>query len=342
MEFQILWFILWGVLWAVYFMLDGFDFGTGILYPFLSRDEKDKRVIINTVGPVWDGNEVWLITAGGVTFAAFPSAYAVMFSYLYTPLLILLYSLIIRGVAFEFRGKSDTVKWKRTWDAAIFIGSFLPALLFGVAFGNIFKGLPMDALGYHGSFFSLLNPYGLLTGVLFVLLFVYHGSLWLTLKTSGHLNEKSAALSGKLWYGLLVTAAAFLVYTYFATPLFANFLKHPVWLIVPAVAVLSMIDSKLHLYKQQYFQSFIASCITVVTIIATGVIGLYPNLFPSNIDTQYSITIFNASSSLYTLKIMTVVVLVFIPMVIGYQIWVYRVFRGRVTAEGVLNDKDAY
>lgn len=342
MEFQVLWFILWGVLWAVYFMLDGFDFGAGILYPFLARDDKDKRVIINTLGPVWDGNEVWLITAGGATFAAFPTAYAVMFSYLYTLLLILLYSLIIRGVAFEFRGKNDTVSWKKTWDAAIFIGSLLPALLFGVAFGNIFKGLPMDNLGYHGSFFTLLNPYGLLTGVLFVLLFVYHGSLWLTLKTAGHLNEKSAAVSGKLWYGLLLVMAAFLVYTYIATPLFANFLKYPVWLVVPVVAVLSLIDSKLHLYKQQYFLSFIASCITVATITATGIIGLYPNLFPSNIDARYSITIFNASSGVYTLKIMTVVALVFIPVVIGYQVWAYRVFRGRVTAEGVLNDKDAY
>lgn len=342
MEFRILWFILWGVLWAVYFMLDGFDFGAGILYPFLSRDDKDKRVIINTLGPVWDGNEVWLITAGGATFAAFPTAYAVMFSYLYTPLLILLYSLIIRGVAFEFRGKSDTVSWKKTWDAAIFIGSFLPALLFGVAFGNIFKGLPMDDLGYHGSFFTLLNPYGLLTGVLFVLLFVYHGSLWLTLKTSGHLSQRAAVISGKLWYGLLAAAAAFLVYTYFATPLFANFLKYPAWWIVPAVVVLSLLDSKVHLYKQQYFQSFIASCITVVTITATGVIGLYPNLLPSNIDARYNITLFNASSSVYTLKIMTIVALVFIPVVIGYQIWVYRVFRGRVTADGVLNDKDAY
>jgi len=342
MEFQILWFILWGVLWAVYFMLDGFDFGAGILYPFISRDDKDKRVIVNTLGPVWDGNEVWLITAGGATFAAFPTTYAMMFSYLYTPLLILLYSLIIRGVAFEFRGKIDTMSWKKAWDAAIFVGSFLPALLFGVAFGNIFKGLPMDALGYHGSFFSLLNPYGLLTGVLFVLLFVYHGSLWLTLKTIGHLSDRAAAVSGKLWYGLLAAAAAFLVCTYFATHLFDNFLQYPAWLIFPAAAVVSLIYSKLHLYKKHYFLSFIASCITVVTITATGFTGLYPNLIPSNIDARYSLTVFNSSSSVYTLKIMTVVALVFVPVVIGYQIWAYRVFRDRVTTERVLSDKNAY
>ncbi len=342
MEFQIIWFILWGVLWAVYFMLDGFDFGAGILYPFIARNDNDKRVVINTLGPVWDGNEVWLVTAGGATFAAFPTTYALMFSYLYTPLLLLLYSLIIRGVAFEFRGKSDTVSWKKGWDVAIFVGSFLPALLFGVAFGNIFKGLPMDDLGYHGSFFSLLNPYGLLTGVLFVLLFVYHGALWLTVKTEGHLQERASTISGRIWYGLLGVAVAFLVYSYFGTHLLDNFFKYPVWLIVPVVAVVALLDSKIHLYKQQYFLSFIASCITVLTLVATGIIGLFPNLIPSSMDDRYSLTIFNSSSSVYTLKIMTVVALIFVPIVIAYQIWVYKVFRNRVTADGVLSDIDAY
>ncbi|MCL5934952.1 MAG: cytochrome d ubiquinol oxidase subunit II, partial [Firmicutes bacterium] len=167
MELQILWFALWGLLWAVYFMLDGFDLEAGIIQPFLAKNEKEKRMIINTVGPVWDGNEVWLLSAGGVTFAAFPTTYAYMFSYLYTPLLIILFALIFRGVSFEFRGKIDSTTWKKNWDMALFMGSFIPALLFGVAFGNIFQGLPIDARGYHGSIFTLLNPYGLLTGALF-------------------------------------------------------------------------------------------------------------------------------------------------------------------------------
>lgn len=342
MEFQIIWFILWGVLWAVYFMLDGFDFGAGILYAFLAKNDSEKRVVINTLGPVWDGNEVWLITAGGATFAAFPTTYALMFSYLYTPLLLLLYSLIIRGVAFEFRGKSETLNWKKGWDVAIFIGSFLPALLFGVAFGNIFKGLPMDELGYHGSFFSLLNPYGLVTGVLFVLLFMYHGALWLVFKTTDTLKEGATKWAGKLWYGLLAMAVIFLLFSYFDTHLLDNFFNYPVWFIVPAVAVLAMVDSKIHLHKEEYFRAFIASCITVVTLVATGVIGLYPNLIPSSINSAYSLTIFNTSSSVYTLKIMTVVALLFVPLVIGYQIWVYRVFRHKVTPEGILHDKDAY
>lgn len=342
MEFQIIWFILWGVLWAVYFMLDGFDFGAGILYPFISRNDNEKRVIINTLGPVWDGNEVWLITAGGATFAAFPTTYALMFSYLYTPLLLLLYSLIIRGVAFEFRGKSDSSSWKKGWDWVIFIGSFLPALLFGVAFGNIFQGLPMDDAGYHGSFFSLLNPYGLITGILFVVLFIYHGALWLTLKTDADLHKKAEKLSSRIWYILLVVAVLFLGFTYIATHLYDNFFKYPVWFIVPVIGVLGLIDSKIHLLKKQYFLSFIGSCITVVMITATGVIGLYPNLIPSSINPNYSLTIFNSSSSIYTLKIMTVVALIFVPIVIIYQIWAYRLFRNRVTTEGVLNNKDAY
>ena len=188
MEFQVTWFILWAVLWAVYFMLDGFVLGTGMLHYFLTRNDSEKKVLINTVGPVWDGNEVWLVTAGGATFAAFPKTYALMFSYLYSALLLLLFGLIIRGVSLEFRGKINSDGWKKAWDLGIFVGSALPALLFGVAFGNIFSGLPMDAAGYHGSLLSLLNPYGLLTGALFVLMFLTHGSLYVCVKTEGELS----------------------------------------------------------------------------------------------------------------------------------------------------------
>src|SRR5512144_1074626 len=171
MVYQVIWFVLWGVLWSVYFMLDGFVLGEGILHYALGKNDGDRRVLINTIGPVWDGNEVWLLTAGGATFAAFPTTYALMFSYLYTALLLLLFALIIRGVSYEFRGKVDNAQWRQGWDVAIVLGNFLPALLFGVAFGNIFAGFPMDGAGYHGSLLTLLNPYGLLTGILFVILF---------------------------------------------------------------------------------------------------------------------------------------------------------------------------
>ena len=227
MVFQIIWFVLWGVLWSVYFMLDGFVLGTGMLHYLLGKNDGEKRVLINTIGPVWDGNEVWLLTAGGATFAAFPTTYALMFSYLYTALLLLLFALIIRGVSYEFRGKVDNDTWRRGWDTAIVVGNFLPALLFGVAFGNIFAGFPMDAAGYHGSLLTLLNPYGLLTGVLFVLLFAVHGSLYAAVKTRGELSARSAAMATRLWPALLVTAVVFLGYSKFATNLYGNYFSSP-------------------------------------------------------------------------------------------------------------------
>jgi cytochrome d ubiquinol oxidase subunit II len=335
MGYQIIWFVLWGILWAVYFMLDGFDLGAGILHIFLGRNDTEKRIIINTIGPVWDGNEVWLITAGGATFAAFPTTYALMFSYLYFPLLIILFALIFRGVAFEFRGKVDNRVWRGGWDLAIFLGSFLPALLFGVAFGNIFQGLPMDGAGYHGSLLSLLNPYGLLTGGLFVLLFAVHGSLWITTKTVGRISDRAARFAESFWYILLIVAVAFLIYTYFATNLYTNYFRNPLLFIAPAAAVLALLSIRVFIAKESYMASFYASCITILAVTFTGVIGLYPNLIPSSIDPDYSLTIFNSSSSLYTLRIMTVVAFIFVPIVIGYQIWVYRIFRHKVTEDDI-------
>jgi cytochrome d ubiquinol oxidase subunit II len=342
MEFQIIWFVLWGVLWAVYFMLDGFDFGAGILYNFISKDETEKRIVARTIGPVWNGNEVWLLTAGGATFAAFPTTYALMFSYLYSALLLVLFSLILRGVSLEFREKSDSPAWKKGWDLGILLGSFLPALLFGVAFGNIFQGLPMDANGYHGSLLTLLNPYGLLTGALFVLLFLVHGAIYLAVKTSDGLAQKAAGLADRIWVALLVVAVAFLGYTYFATDLYANYLNTYILLIVPVIAVLSLLAIRIFSAKGQHLKSFFASCLTILMVTFTGVIGLYPNLIPSSMDPSHSLTIFNSSSSVYTLKIMTVVALVFVPVVIGYQIWTYRIFRQKTTALDIASEKESY
>jgi cytochrome d ubiquinol oxidase subunit II len=340
--FQVIWFILWAVLWAVYFMLDGFDLGAGILEPFLGKNDGERRVIVNTVGPVWDGNEVWLITAGGATFAAFPTTYALMFSYLYTPLLIILFALIIRGVSFEFRGKSEADSWRKLWDLGIFVGSLVPALLFGVAFGNIFQGLPMDAEGYHGSLVGLLNPYGLLTGALFVLLFLVHGSLWLSFRSANGVGDRAAALAGKLWYVLLVVAVAFLAHTAFATDLYNNFMILPVMFVLPAIAVLGLLGIKVFAAKGRMLAAFFSSCATIVMVVFTGVFGLYPRLIPSSLDPAYTLTAFNSSSSEYTLKIMTVVALIFVPIVIAYQIWIYRVFRGKLTVEEVAGDTQAY
>ena len=215
------------------------------------------------------------------------------------------------------------------------ISSFLPSLLLGVAFGNIFKGLPMDANGYHGSLFTLLNPYGLLTGVLFVLLFLVHGALWISIKTEGDLSSRASDLAGKIWFALLAVAVSFLVYTAFATNLYANYLSMPVWLLFPALAVLSLLGIKILGSQGKSLAAFYSSCLTILMVTFTGVIGLFPNLIPSSLDPTYSLTIYNSSSSIYTLRIMTVVALVFVPVVIAYQIWHYRVFRGKLSPDSV-------
>jgi len=338
MALQTIWFILWGILWAVYFMLDGYDFGAGMLNPFLGRDEKEKRAIVRTIGPVWNGNEVWLITAGGATFAAFPAAYALMFSYLYLPLLFILFALIFRGVALEFRGKIDLPGWKKICDACLFIGSCVPSLLFGVAFGNIFQGLPFDASGYHGNLLTLLNPYGIISGVLFVFLFLLHGSIFIAMKTSGDLRDRAAKTASTLWAGLLVVVAVFLPATYFQTDLYLNYFNHASLFIIPAIALLALISVRVYLSKTRYAASFFSSCVTVLSLVLFGIAGLYPHLIPSNLDPNYSLTIVNASSSSYTLTIMTAVAVIFVPVVIGYQIWVQRIFSGVVDGK----DTDGY
>jgi cytochrome bd ubiquinol oxidase subunit II len=342
MRFQVFWFILWGILWTAYFMLDGFDLGAGMLYGFMGKNEQEKRTIINTIAPVWDGNEVWLITAGAATFAAFPIMYALMFSYLYSAILIILFALIFRGVAFGFRSKNESEHWKKSWDHAIFFGSFIPSLFFGVAFGNIFQGLPMDAEGYHGSLFALLNPYGLVTGALFVVLFFVHGALWLVMKTEGDITGRIMRVAGRAWFILALTIILFLFDTAFATRLYDNYLTMPVLFIIPALAFASLFAIKIFILKKQTHKAFYSSCLLIITVMFTGIIGLYPNLIPSNIDSKYNLTIFNSSSSIYTLKIMTIVALLFVPVVIAYQIWKYRIFRHRVSPSEILQDDESY
>lgn len=339
---QEIWFFLWGLLWAIFFMTDGFDFGVGTLYPFLGKSDRDKRVMLNSLGPVWDGNEVWLITAGGVTFAAFPKVYAVMFSSLYSALMLILFALILRGVAFEFRSKSEDPQWRMVWDVCIFIGGFLPAILFGVAFANIFQGIPIDETGFNvGGFFSLINPYGLLGGLLFLLLFMVHGALWISIKAENDLHDRAVCTANILWPILVVVAVAFLIASKFATNLYDNYTDHPSLFIIVISTVAALLAVKFFLIKKKYFKAWFASAGTIVGATFFGVIGLFPNLFPSSIKAEYSLTAYNASSSPLTLKIMLIVVIMFIPIVIGYQIWVYNLFKGKVT-EADLSHDEAY
>ena len=342
MIIETIWFFLWGLLWAVFFMTDGFDFGVGTLHPFLGKNEADKRVMIHSLGPLWDGNEVWLITAGGVTFAAFPLVYAVMFSSLYSALMLILFALILRGVSFEFRGKVDNPAWRKIWDSCIFIGSIAPAILFGVAFGNIFQGIPFDQQGvYHGTLLTLLNPYGLITGVLFLLLFVQHGALWLSIKTEGDLHRRAVSTAKTIWPVLLIVAVIFFIASRFSTHLYDNYLAHPVLFLVILITVLALLCVRIFLKNQAYFKAWFSSCLTIVGATFFGVIGLYPSLFPSSISPQYSLTAHNASSSPLTLKIMLTVTVIFIPIVIAYQAWAYNLFKGKIT-EDEMNYDEAY
>jgi len=333
---ETIWFIIWGVAWAVYFMLDGFDLGLGTVFPFLAGSETDKRTIINAMGPFWDGNEVWLITAGGVTFAAFPRAYAVMFSGLYTPLMLLLFALILRGVAFEFRGKEDSDTWRGIWDACLVVGSFLPALLLGVAFANIFRGIPIDAAGvFQGNLLTLLNPYGLVGGITFVLIFAVHGLLWLATRTEGVFQGRAASLANRLWLAEAAMAVVFLVMTWFSTRLWQNVLARPFLLVLPLLAVAGLFGARFFAGRGQWWKAWFASSALILGVVLFGVAGLFPDLLPSSLDPAASMTAFNASSSPLTLKIMLGVVLCFLPVVIGYQTWVYLKFRDTITPESI-------
>jgi cytochrome d ubiquinol oxidase subunit II len=326
----------------VYFMLDGFDFGAGMLRNFLARGETERKMALRSIGPVWNGNEVWLITAGGATFAAFPAVYATMFSLLYLPMLLILFSLIARGVAVEFRSKGESPGWRGVWDWVLAVTSFTAPLVLGLGFGNIFRGLPFDAAGYHGTFGRLFNPYGLLTALLFIVLFLQHGAVWLALRTTGDLAERSRKLAAALWYVVLLAAAGFLVLSAFATGLFGNYRSHPGLLVVPFLAVVALIGVKLWTARGGTLPAFLSSCAAIVLVMASGLIGLFPNLIPSRSDPASSLTAFNSSSGQYTLTVMAIVALVFVPLVIVYQFLVYRFFRAPVTAAETTEEGEGY
>lgn len=342
MELGTVWFLLWGVLWAVYFVLDGFDLGVGMLAPAIAATDNEKRILYNSVGPFWDGNEVWLITAGGVTFAAFPGTYAVMFSALYTALMLLLFSLIFRGISFEFRAKMETAGGKKLWDAIHFLGSFLPSLLLGVAFANIFKGIPIDQNGImQGNLFTLLNPYGLCGGVLFVCAFLMHGALFLSCKTEGVLRDRAIKVAEKLWPALLLVAVLFLVLSALFTKLFSNYLANPLLFAVLLLPVGGLLMQRVYIGQRRMGLAWTASAVTIAGVALFGVLGIFPALLPSSLNPAWSMTIQNSSSSPLTLKIMLIVALTFVPIVIAYQAWVYKTFSHKVT-EKDLDYDEAY
>ncbi|MFI5062631.1 MAG: cytochrome d ubiquinol oxidase subunit II [Streptosporangiales bacterium] len=325
MQLTTVWFILIAVLWTGYFVLEGFDFGVGILLPFLGRSDTDRRTMINSIGPVWDGNEVWLLTAGGATFAAFPLWYASLFSGFYLALLLILVALILRGVSFEFRSKVDSARWRRVWDQAIFWGSALPALLWGVAFGNIVRGVPLNAAHvYTGNLLTLLNPYGLLAGLATLTLFTLHGAIFLTLKTTGDLRARSRAAAVRVAAATVPLAAAFLL----ASQIAHGRLATDITAALAAVALLAAVAAAL---RGREGWAFLGTAVTLVLAVATLFGDLWPNVLPSTTSAVYSLTVHNASSSHYTLLVMTWVAAIFTPVVLAYQTWTYWVFRSRVS-----------
>jgi cytochrome d ubiquinol oxidase subunit II len=324
-----LWFTLIAVLWVGYFFLEGFDFGVGILLPFVAKDDVERRVLINSIGPVWDGNEVWLLVAGGATFAAFPEWYATLFSGFYLPLFLILVALIIRGVAFEYRSKDRRPAWRTRWDWAIFVGSFLPALLWGVGFANIVRGVPIDAAHeYAGGFWNLLNPYALIGGLASLSLFTLHGAIFLGLKTRGEVEERAREVARQIAWAALVFMLAFLVWT---------FIGRGSGEVVPGIvpiAVLALLASVPWLIRQKYIGwAFVFTGLTIVLTVANLFTTLYPDVMPSSLDAAYSLTVFNASASHMTLKVMTIVAIIFTPIVLLYQGWTYWVFRKRIGRE---------
>ena len=334
MDLNTIWFILIAVLFAGFFLLEGFDYGVGILLPFLGKDDEERRVIINAIGPFWDGNEVWLLTAGGAIFAAFPNWYATMFSGFYLALLLMLIALILRGVAFEFRGKDARPRWRSFWDWAIFFGSFVPALLWGVAFGNLLRGVPIDGkMNYTGDFFGLLNPYALLTGLYGVGLMIFHGANFLVLRTEGEIADRARAIANRLWLPAVILLCVTLGASYLLTDMYTKLGVNPG--VIPIFGGVALLSAGWFLRRQRAGWAFVMTALTLVTTVFTIFLTLHPRVMISSTDPKFSLTIYNASSTPYTLTVMTIVALIFVPIVLVYQGWTYYVFRQRVSKKTI-------
>lgn len=333
---ETLWFILIAVLFVGFFFLEGFDFGVGMLSRFIGKTDTERRVLINTIGPFWDANEVWLITAGGAMFAAFPNWYATLFSGFYMALFLMLLALIGRGVAFEFRSKVENPRWRQTWDWIIFFGSLLPPLLWGVALANLMRGVPIDQnMNYVGSFWDLISVYSVMGGVSIVLLFLLHGALFLSLKTEGMLRDKARSVAQKI--GAWTSAAMFLfvILSYFETDMFTSKGLSPG--MIPVLAGMALLSVHFFIKAGRDGWAFIGTGTTIVLSTITVFMLLFPNVMISSLNPDWNLTIYNAASNAYTLKVMTIVAVTVIPFVLAYQIWTFWVFRKRVKASDHLD-----
>ncbi len=340
MDLQQLWFLLIAVFWAGYFLLEGFDFGVGMLLPFLPRDEEDRKTMLETIGPVWDGNEVWLVVAGAATFAAFPTWYATMFSGLYIALLLVLVFLIVRVVSFEWRGKSESTRWRSLWAWANTIGSTGAALVWGIGLANLVYGVPLDSNGdFAGSFSDLFSPYTVFAGLSVVLLFAFHGATFMTLRTTGELHERAGAAARRLSLPAAAVAAAFLIWTVVVAVDHND--KNVFPPLLPALlGIVALVLAAAFVFRGRVAWSFVATAVGTVAAVATLFTSLYPRVMVSNPNFANSLTIDGASSSHYALAVMTVVALVFTPIVLLYQGWTYYVFRRRVGGQPLSSPPD--
>ena len=330
MDLNTVWFLLVEILIIGYAILDGFDFGVGVIHLF-TKNEDEKRIMMNAIGPVWDGNEVWLLTGGGALFAAFPVVYATVFSGFYIALILLLAALIFRAVSFEFRGKVESASWRKFWDFAFGIGSLLPAILFGVAFGNILRGIPIDIQGnFTGSFIGLLNPYSILIGVLSLAMFITHGANYMIIKSEGELRERFVKLSSRFWILFIILYVLATLLTMFeAGFLFNGVAANPIFWLIFLLLLASVLYQPVALKAKKYFLAFISSSISIASIIGISAVSLFPRLVPSSIDLNFSLTIYNASSTPRTLLTMLIIALIGMPIVIIYTVLIYRVFKGK-------------
>jgi cytochrome d ubiquinol oxidase subunit II len=333
MDLQILWFCLIAFFWSGYFLLEGFDFGVGMLLPFVPRDEKERDAMFQTIGPIWDGNEVWLVVVGGATFAAFPSWYGTMFSGFYIAFLLLLFLLIVRVVSFEWRSKSDAPHWRRTWMWANAIASAGIPLIWGVGLANLLHGVPIDSNGdFSGTFWDLFSGYTVLAGVAFVLVFAFHGAAFLTLRTTGDLLGRAGRAARRLALPAATVTAAFLIWT-IAVAVDRND-KDVFPVILPAViAIAALLVAVYLVYAGRSGLAFSMTAIGTIAVVATLFTGLYPRVMVSSPDFGNSLTVDNASSEHYTLAVLSVVALIVLPLVLLYQGWTYHVFRARVTGD---------
>jgi len=331
MDLNTLWFLLIAFLYIGFFILEGFDFGVGILLPFLGKNDTERRVALNTIGPHWDGNEVWLITAGGATMAAFPDWYATLFSGFYPAFFLLLLALILRGVAIEFRSKNAQPQWRSVWDWGIFSGSLVSALLLGVTFANLAKGLPVDQnMQYTGNLGTLLNPYALIGGLTTVAGFVFIGALFISLKTQAPLSARAITFARRLWWPTIILTCLLIAMSFPYTDMLQ---QAPVRAGVLAfLALLTLLLAGYMLMRQRVGWAFILSAGYIAMLLALYFGILFPRVIISNIDPSFSLTILTASSSPYTLKVMSIIALIFLPIVLLYQGWTYWIFRKRISA----------